>query len=1088
MRYLKSKFQFLKDADYIDTAKHNKINEATNDVTWGGSLIGRLINSAIRKRNISKAGSKIEPLVQEFKDYLDRLLPELSGEEDKNAMLRMLIYYLLLQIYRVVMSGQSVQVRLYILLTPAQYANSGTGPVNTSFNNRFSKYLKLNEAENKSDENDLVGTLGLIERTITELKSSQLKTKDELISKLEGFRDEIMKIPFEKEGEVSDEVIDDILGTSDSGDSNAKGSDKEDDNKEDEESEDTTAETDSEFYVGAKKLITDYLRLISDIKNINVKKQKSVKVGDIVVWKEDGKSEFGKVAEVQAGKIKAYKLDAGKQTTESSTLDSKDIRVLTDFDDDKYAKMRQKLKSPLDQTPADFLRQAIFQARVAYYTYLHKNDKAKQDKYYKDIQEFSQALNSQQKKNEGHIFEDLVSIKGKDATESWEMIMSAYNSKKEANSADFSSHLEFLSDLLNKKVNGESNPKKAIDAILLLGARYLKSLKSKDAKILESSQESLEQLLSSARKSAREVEKLEDNINKAADIMAAISLPVLRLKDRKDFSEFKDSNGKGVGNTLESFIKSFNALLSPVKKRRESLAESFITSYERFRMINEAEEESQDEDDSSQETSNQPTDQTNTDKDPIVVAWFKFFKKGDEKQWEIESDKAKEFKAKIEKEKMDFTVGGSKTEEESEPSNEALKIINESSTLPDDVEDPIMKIIDIFGKAYNLYASEYIPSGRPGGRVSQKTLREYVFIGKGERSADASRDGDYYTPGRGPWAVKKIHDKWVAGIKSVINDSTYRAILANVNFVSKAESKRVKPTGDDTRQEQGKIAGDKGYSKGSGISLMEFITKMLYLTETFSEAANTLTRKYFNIEYIDEKNKPPGKPPRRTNQPATAEDKKPFFTPTQVPNNSGRSLRSDAFFLFEIEYTFNSRKYTKYWIAWIVKKHVGNSKLIFRMQETQTNPAETMIEKWHQAPNEMDRVRTGGGATPGVRLGAPTKEVFLCIAEKNIIQNSSAGGDNIYVLQLGTRSAGPGGNVDTTNATVLESAVSNLANFFEYKIDRIVNLNILCKNEDGGFYARDTVITHQWNRANKVTPDVEINGTAVTRINALTIP
>jgi hypothetical protein len=1092
MRYLKSKFQFLKDADYIDPAKHNKINEATNDITWGGSLIGRLINSAIRKRNISKAGSKIEPLVQEFKDYLDRLLPELSGEEDKNAMLRMLIYYLLLQIYRVVMSGQSVQVRLYILLTPAQYANSGTGPVNTSFNNRYSKYLKLNEAENKSDKNDLVGTLGLIERTITELKSSQLKTKDELISKLEGFRDEIMKIPFEKEGEVSDEVIDDILGTSDSGD----GSKKEGDSTEDSDKEgDKEKESGKgEFYISSKNLIISYLKLIDQIGGSTVKKQSTSKVGDMVVWKQTtgedkGTYQFGEIVEINPNKIIVNKLVDGKASSLKIPLEKEQISVLTHFDDDKYSKMKQKMKTPLSQTHADLLNYGISQARLAYYTYLHKNDKVKQDRYYKDIQDFSAALISQTEKKESFVFESETIISDKDALSSWNMIVSMYESRKDSDPKGFASHLAFLKDLLNKKINGDTKPKEAMNAILLLGASYLKGLKGKDAKIFESSQESLKQLLDSARKSIKEFENLEDNINKAADIMASISVPVLKLKDKKDFSEFKDANNKGVGSFIEGFINSFNAILSSAKKGKEAVVESFITTYERFRMINEAEEGSQGEGDSAQETSNQPTEQTNTDKDPIVVAWFKFFKKGDEKQWEIESDKAKEFKAKIEKEKMDFTVGG-KTEEENEPSNEAFKIINESSKLPDDVEDPIMKIIDIFGRAYKLYSTEYIPSGRPGGRVSQKTLREYTFIGKGEKSADASREGDYYTPGRGPWAVKKLHDKWVSGIKSIISDSTYRVILANINFVSKAESKQ-DSDGSDTRQEFGKIEGEtrNTSSKGSGIGLMEFITKMLYLTDTYDEAANALTRKYFNIEWIsdDDKNKyNRTKQPRRTTQPATAEDKKPFFTPTQVPANSGRNLKPDTFFLFKITYTVNSNQFTKYWIAWIVKKHVGNNKLIFRMQETQTNPAETMIEKWHKAPNEMDRVRTGGGATPGVRLGASDKEVFLCIAKTNIIQNTSSSGENIYVLQVGVTNAGPR-NVRTTNASEVESAVNDLANFFQYKIDSIENLNILCKNEDGGFYAQDTVITHQWNRANKVAPDVEINGTAVSYINRLTI-
>jgi hypothetical protein len=1087
MRYLKSKFQFLKDADYIDPAKHNKINEATNDITWGGSLIGRLINSAIRKKNISKAGSKIEPLVQEFKDYLDRLLPELSGEEDKNVMLRMLIYYLLLQIYRVVMSGQSVQVRLYILLTPAQYANSGTGPVNTSFNNRYSKYLKLNEAENKSDENDLVGTLGLIERTITELKSSQLKTKDELISKLEGFRDEIMKIPFEKEGEVSDEVIDDILGTSDSGD----GSKKEGDSTEDSDKEgDKEKESGKgEFYISSKNLIISYLKLIDQIGGSTVKKQSTSKVGDMVVWKQTtgedkGTYQFGEIVEINPNKIIVNKLVDGKASSLKIPLEKEQISVLTHFDDDKYSKMKQKMKTPLSQTHADLLKYGISQARLAYYTYLHKNDKVKQDRYYKDIQDFSAALISQTEKKESFVFESETIISDKDALSSWNMIVSMYESRKDSDPKGFASHLAFLKDLLNKKINGDTKPKEAMNAILLLGARYLKGLKGKDAKIFESSQESLKQLLDSARKSIKEFENLEDNINKAADIMASISVPVLKLKDKKDFSEFKDANNKGVGSFIEGFINSFNAILSSAKKGKEAVVESFITTYERFRMINEAEEGSQGEGDSAQETSNQPTEQTNTDKDPIVVAWFKFFKKGDEKQWEIESDKAKEFKAKIEKEKMDFTVGG-KTEEENEPSNEAFKIINESSKLPDDVEDPIMKIIDIFGRAYKLYSTDYIPSGRPGGRVSQKTLREYTFIGKGEKSADASRDGDYYTPGRGPWAVKKLHDKWVSGIKSIISDSTYRVILANVNFVSKAESKK-DSSGNDTTQEFGKFDNEAtrgGNSKGSGIGLMEFITKMLYLTDTYEDAANALTRKYFNIEWISDEDKGKyrtGSGRRSSNTPADPNDYLPFFTTVGISNNTGSNVKKGTFFVFKVEYEVSGGTSTKWWIAWILQKSTRTTKLVYRIQETDQQPKESLITPFF--PNKMQLVANPQSRnTPSV-ANQPSLKVFLVFSKYNSSFTESANIDKeVYRIKMG--------EPNTRDASDLETASRDINSFEKLKIKSIQKMHILCNNVGSNdMQQRDTPIVKAWSASMKAAQDLEVLAGCLTSINGFNTP
>ena len=39
--------------------------------------------------------------------------------------------------------------------------------------------------------------------------------------------------------------------------------------------------------------------------------------------------------------------------------------------------------------------------------------------------------------------------------------------------------------------------------------------------------------------------------------------------------------------------------------------------------------------------------------------------------------------------------------------------------------DPIIAIIRVFSRAHDLYYTDYIPSGRTGGKVSNKTMRDY---------------------------------------------------------------------------------------------------------------------------------------------------------------------------------------------------------------------------------------------------------------------------------------------------------------------------------------------------------------------------
>jgi len=166
--------------------------------------------------------------------------------------------------------------------------------------------------------------------------------------------------------------------------------------------------------------------------------------------------------------------------------------------------------------------------------------------------------------------------------------------------------------------------------------------------------------------------------------------------------------------------------------------------------------------------------------------------------------------------------------------------------------DPIIRIVRIFKRAHDLYFTPVIPSGRSNGRVSNKTYREYVKLGGTDST---SRVNDETGPGYGPWAVKKIYDKFRDGILKIIEDQKYREILANAKFVvpGAEDTFNTKESRVFTMSEFIKIfevtKEDTGNTenKSQGQILFDFIQDMLDPTTCaeFDTSRRTLLKKYF---------------------------------------------------------------------------------------------------------------------------------------------------------------------------------------------------------------------------------------------------
>lgn len=186
-----------------------------------------------------------------------------------------------------------------------------------------------------------------------------------------------------------------------------------------------------------------------------------------------------------------------------------------------------------------------------------------------------------------------------------------------------------------------------------------------------------------------------------------------------------------------------------------------------------------------------------------------------------------------------------------------LTVDNTNGTLVCDLSqrpDPIISICRIFKRANDIYFTPVIPSGRTNGKVSNKTFLEYEKLG-----GAASSQSDASSPGYGPWAVKKLRDKWTDGIMAVIEDQKYRKILANLRFIvpgsednfNRAAESLIKRYDRFMRvyeaETETAVGGALGDKKSHGQILFDFINDLLdnKTAANFDEQRRILLKKYF---------------------------------------------------------------------------------------------------------------------------------------------------------------------------------------------------------------------------------------------------
>lgn len=139
--------------------------------------------------------------------------------------------------------------------------------------------------------------------------------------------------------------------------------------------------------------------------------------------------------------------------------------------------------------------------------------------------------------------------------------------------------------------------------------------------------------------------------------------------------------------------------------------------------------------------------------------------------------------------------------------------------------DPILSIVKLFNKAFKVYTTQTIPSGRTSGRVSDRVFRRYTNIGSG--------NGTPQSPGNGPFIINKVFNKFEDKIQDIIKEEKYK-ILFN----------------KDTEI----VVGDGREIKGGGKILLKFIQSLLDGGKLYKgNAQSKFFQEYFGIEISPKK-------------------------------------------------------------------------------------------------------------------------------------------------------------------------------------------------------------------------------------------
>lgn len=242
-----------------------------------------------------------------------------------------------------------------------------------------------------------------------------------------------------------------------------------------------------------------------------------------------------------------------------------------------------------------------------------------------------------------------------------------------------------------------------------------------------------------------------------------------------------------LGKNLQVYVDSIKLLMAMEAPKVEAKKEKMISSYSSFiSLIKEADE-------------NQPEEKEGEVSEPTVMNTSQKIKDWWDKKIDI-----KEFvltRSEAEKIRINFEKSSEK---------DAIVI---------DGLDPIIEIVKVFNRAYKLHTTQVIPTGRSGGKVSNKTFMEYTSFGGGSpESAGASG---------GPYRNNAIFNQWEDAVQNIIKDTKYQKIFREETTLKTPEGNIIKDAGKNLLKFMNDmLEGDTLYKSRDGKGKQaEFIEK-----------------------------------------------------------------------------------------------------------------------------------------------------------------------------------------------------------------------------------------------------------------------
>lgn len=555
MRYLKHKDDFLKNTEFLKEVFEN-------DITWGGSLLGRLINSTIRKAKIGYNYTKVNSIVKQVEDQINNLYSYYANEEDKSKISDLVSRFLIEEVYKVSNSDQEIEKKLDILLG------------------------------NKSTES-------LIDTTIGEVNKTSIDGKEDLIEKLKKFKEDLLKLRqelglTEGEGESEEEV----------------------ENPSDGKEEDKV----KVFYMNSKSLLESICKIHRDIKNNTVKFQSGVsdqiKVGNTYLYTnsngktnkvkvisltnvvDDGKDDAFltpddvKQKQIEKGYVSVTILDGNDHSNPTVAVNPKLLKKApentssTFFDDEKYKKQRTNTESEI--------KQKIELAKKGLSVYKASQSKERINFYNNEINKLTNLLNTKFNKkvskspvtvtsNESFILEEVdahMRDQESDAKMAWNKVVNAYNK------SGIVKYIPYIESII--KIEGADKEKivKNKKSIMNIGRQVVINYDNVGKPM------SYQELISEQEGfSTSDVAK---SISLFGRVLLAFSED-MGLLGSYGASYKAEGDAGGAGNHIKLFIKSFNSIKEayPLLKK-ESNSFSSLLRYQYFKMIREAQDDVED--------------------------------------------------------------------------------------------------------------------------------------------------------------------------------------------------------------------------------------------------------------------------------------------------------------------------------------------------------------------------------------------------------------------------------------------------------------------------------------------------------------